>query len=47
MFAHNFFLLKVEFSRFVFSPRHSPNKFGFARGLSKTLIFILRFLASA
>ncbi|WP_443747086.1 hypothetical protein [Alistipes communis] len=37
MFAHNFFLLKVEFSRFVFSPRHSLNKFGSALGLSKTL----------
>ena len=37
MFAHNFFLLKVEFSRFVFSPRQSLNKFGSALGLSKTL----------
>ena len=35
------------FSTVVFSPRHSPNKFGSALGLSKRFVFNSRFLATA
>ena len=35
------------FSTVLFSPRHSPNKFGSALGLSKRFVFNSRFLATA